>query len=69
MSPPILSWWKCNTDGASCGCPDIASCPGVFRDHATYFFGGFPVNISMNIAFHAELLGFINVIEYVYVQG
>jgi hypothetical protein len=60
--PPIVSWVKCNTDGAALGSPGLASCAGVFRDHNAHFLGCFTENLGINFAFHAEILGVINAI-------
>jgi ribonuclease HI len=67
--PPIVSWIKCNTDGAAIGSPGQASCAGVFRDHNALFLGAFNVNLGISIAFHAELLGVMNAIEVAHEKG
>jgi hypothetical protein len=46
--PPLISWIKCNSDGAAHGSSDNAACSGAFKA----FF-----------ALHAELMGAILVIE------
>ncbi|KAK2406970.1 hypothetical protein QL285_042639 [Trifolium repens] len=68
-SPPIVSWIKCNTDGAASGCPGQASCAGVFRDHNALFLGAFNVNLGVSFAFHAELLGVMNAIDIAHEKG
>jgi ribonuclease HI len=61
--PPSLNWIKCNTDGASCGNPGLASCGGVFRDHNAEFLLAFAEPLGIASSYIAELNGAIKVIE------
>jgi hypothetical protein len=52
--PPKAYWIKCNTDGATQGCPRLAACGGIFRDSSAATLGCFARNIGVMYAFHAE---------------
>ncbi|KAK2410659.1 hypothetical protein QL285_046012 [Trifolium repens] len=67
--PPIPFWTKCNTDGAALGCPDQASCAGVFRNNLALFWGCFTLNIGQATAFQAELLGVMQAIKIAHLKG
>ncbi|PNX85515.1 ribonuclease H, partial [Trifolium pratense] len=67
--PPNFSWTKCNTDAAALGCPGQASCAGVFRDKNAIFLGCFTVNLCINTAFHAELIGVMFAMEIAFEKG
>jgi ribonuclease HI len=61
--PPLLTWLKCNIDGASCGNPGIAACGGIFRDHNANFVYGFAEPLGTCSAYVAEMCGFMRAIE------
>ncbi|KAK2430924.1 hypothetical protein QL285_029213 [Trifolium repens] len=61
--PPLLTWLKCNIDGASCGNPGIAACGGIFRDHNADFVYGFAEPLGTCSAYVAEMRGFMRAIE------
>lgn len=60
---------KCNTDGAARGCPGRSTCGGIFRDSRGSFMGCFSVNIGINKALQAELLGAMWSIEIAFSKG
>jgi hypothetical protein len=62
-NPPLLNWYKCNIDGASCGNPGNASCGGIFRYHDAEFVYGFAEPLGVTNAYVAELCGAMRVIE------
>lgn len=62
-NPPLLTWLKCNIDGASCGNPGNASCGGIFRNHNADFVYGFAEPLGITNAYVAELCGFMRAIE------
>jgi hypothetical protein len=47
LQPPLVSWIKCNIDGASSGNPGIASCGGVFRDSDAEFLLAFAEPLAL----------------------
>ncbi|KAI5434431.1 hypothetical protein KIW84_021320 [Lathyrus oleraceus] len=53
--PPILSWVKCNTDGASVGVSGVAACGGIYRDHSGNHLGRFSMSIGVGNALMTEL--------------
>ncbi|CAA7029753.1 unnamed protein product [Microthlaspi erraticum] len=55
--PPLVSWTKLNTDGASRGNPGLAAAGGVLRDGDGRWIGGFALNIGRCNAPMAELWG------------
>jgi ribonuclease HI len=61
--PPLLDWYKCNIDGASCGNPGNASCGGIFRNYEADFVYGFAEPLGINNAYVAELCGAMRAIE------
>lgn len=48
--PPIQSWVKCNTDGASLGSTGLAACGGIFRDCKGDSLGCFAVILGIILA-------------------
>ncbi|GAU26607.1 hypothetical protein TSUD_102140 [Trifolium subterraneum] len=65
----VLKAFKCNTDGATLGCPGQAASAGVFRDNNAIFLGGFTINLGINTTFHAELIGVMYAIEIAFEKG
>jgi hypothetical protein len=61
--PPLINWYKCNIDGASCGNPGNASCGAIFRYHDAEFVYGFAEPLGVTNAYVAELCGAMRVIE------
>ncbi|CAA7040260.1 unnamed protein product [Microthlaspi erraticum] len=55
--PPLVTWMKLNTDGASRGNPGLATAGGVIRDGDGQWHGGFSLNIGRCTAPMAELWG------------
>ncbi|CAA7018347.1 unnamed protein product [Microthlaspi erraticum] len=55
--PPMVSWMKLNTDGASHGNPGLATAGGVLRNGEGHWCGGFALNIGRCTAPMAELWG------------
>jgi hypothetical protein len=55
--PPLVSWTKCNYDGAALGIPNMAACGGIFRNHNAVNLGCFAVNNRIKCALSAELIG------------
>ncbi|GAU51888.1 hypothetical protein TSUD_416730 [Trifolium subterraneum] len=64
--PPLLNWFKCNTDGASSSNPVNASCGGVFRDHNADFVYAFAEPLGFASSYFAELCGAMRAIEIAY---
>lgn len=60
----ILNWGKCNTDEDALGSPGLASHARVFINNEETLLGGLSVNLGTNKAFHDELLGVMQAIEY-----
>lgn len=67
--PPSCSWLKCNTDGCARGAPGLAACGGIFRNDKAEFHGCFAINLGVQLAFYAELIGAIYAIEISYKKG
>ncbi|GAU50263.1 hypothetical protein TSUD_409090 [Trifolium subterraneum] len=61
--PPPNLWIKCNSDGASKGCPGLSACGGIFRDCRGTFVGGFSCNLGISNSLFAELTAAIMTIE------
>jgi hypothetical protein len=61
--PPLINWYKCNIDGASCGNPGNASCGGIFRNHDAEFVYGFAEPLGINNAYVSELCIAMRTIE------
>lgn len=59
--PPLHSWVKCNTDGASNS--QAASSGGLFRDSEANFLLGFSENVGQENAYFAELSAAMRAIE------
>ncbi|CAA7054658.1 unnamed protein product [Microthlaspi erraticum] len=55
--PPLVSWTKLNTDGASHGNPGLATAGGVLRNGEGLWCGGFALKIGHCSAPMAELWG------------
>jgi ribonuclease HI len=64
--PPIISWIKCNTDGASSGNPGTTSCGGVFRNHFSDFVFAFAEPLGVQTSLFAETCGVLRAIEVAY---
>jgi ribonuclease HI len=62
-TPPLMSWLKCNIDGASNGNPGIAACGGIFRNHDAEFIYGFAEPLGITSSFVAEISGAMRAIE------
>jgi hypothetical protein len=67
--PPKAYWIKCNTDGATQGCPRLAACGGIFRDSSAATLGCFARNIGVTYAFHVEFIGVMIAIEIANMKG
>ncbi|KEH17247.1 hypothetical protein MTR_0029s0040 [Medicago truncatula] len=61
--PQILHWITCNNDGAALGTIGQAACAGIFRNRNEESLGCFAVNLGIENAFYAELMGVIFVVE------
>jgi hypothetical protein len=55
---------KCNSDGASRGCPETLAYGGIFRDRGGNFFGAFPESLGISDAFQVEVKGVMRAIEF-----
>ncbi|GAU33046.1 hypothetical protein TSUD_152010 [Trifolium subterraneum] len=53
--PPPNLWIKCNSDGASKGCPGLFACGGIFRDCRGTYVGGFSCNLGISNCLFVEL--------------
>jgi hypothetical protein len=62
-SPPLVGWYKCNTDGTSLGNTGAAACGGLFRNHRSEFIGGFAQSLGIASSLVAEIMGVILAIE------
>jgi ribonuclease HI len=62
-SPPLVGWFKCNTDGTSLGNPGSAACGGLFRNRRGGFIGGFAQNLGRTNSLEAEIMGVILAID------
>ncbi|GAU30382.1 hypothetical protein TSUD_57940 [Trifolium subterraneum] len=67
--PPILHWFKCNTDGAALGAPGQAACGGIFRDSTGDYIGCFADKLGIENAFIAELVAAMKAIEIAFTNG
>ncbi|GAU46447.1 hypothetical protein TSUD_402140 [Trifolium subterraneum] len=67
--PPILHWFKCNTDGAALGAPDQAAYGGIFRNSIGDCIGCFADKLGIEIAFFAELVAAMKAIEIAFTNG
>jgi hypothetical protein len=65
-SPPLVGWFKCNTDGTSMGNPGLAACGGLFRNHRGGYVGGFAQNLGRANSLEAEIMGVILAIDCAY---
>jgi ribonuclease HI len=61
--PPVVTWIKCNIDGASNGNPGLSSCGGIFRDHEANFIFAFAEPLGLSTSYVAELCGAMRAIE------
>jgi ribonuclease HI len=61
--PPLLNWYKCNADGASCGNPGNAACGGVFRDHNADFIFAFSEPLGVGSYDFSEMCGAMKAVE------
>lgn len=68
-SPPINSWIKVNTDGASTKNPCKASAGGIFRDSEGNCIGCFTQFLGSVNALHAELVAAMTAIEIASSKG
>ncbi|MCH89899.1 ribonuclease H protein, partial [Trifolium medium] len=64
--PPLINWIKCNIDEAAKGSPGIASCGGVFRDHAAALYYCFAEPLGETSSFQAKLCAAMRAIEVAY---
>jgi ribonuclease HI len=55
---------KCNSDGASRGCPETLAYGGIFRDRGGNFFGDFSESLEISDAFQVEVKGVMRAIEF-----
>jgi hypothetical protein len=69
LQPPLVSWIKCNIDGASSGNPGIASCGGVFRDSDAEFLLAFAEPLGVASSYSAELSGALRAIEIAFANN
>jgi ribonuclease HI len=67
--PPLMSWIKCNIDGASSGNPGNASCGGVFRNSESEFISAFAEPLGVASSYFAELSGALRAIEIAYANN
>ncbi|GAU20130.1 hypothetical protein TSUD_351920 [Trifolium subterraneum] len=67
--PPLVNWFKCNIDGASCGNPGNASCGGILRDSNANFIYAFSEPLGVNSSYYAELCGAMQAIEIAFQKG
>jgi ribonuclease HI len=67
--PPLVNWFKCNIDGASCGNPGNASCGGIFRDSNANFIYAFSEPLGVASSYYAELCGAMQAIEIAFQKG
>jgi ribonuclease HI len=68
-SPPLASWIKVNTDGASTKNPVKASAGGIFRNSVGECIGCFYQFLGSKDALHAELVAAMIAIEISYLKG
>lgn len=61
--PPIQSWIKCNTDGATLGSSGLAACGGIFKNCSGESLGYFAYNTGLANSVYAEIFGVILAIE------
>jgi hypothetical protein len=61
--PPKASWIRRNIDDIALGCPDMATCGGIFRDCLTSALGSFAKHLGVSYAFHTEITGVMIVVE------
>lgn len=62
-NPPLPTWIKCNTDGASSGNPGTSSCGGIFRNSEANCMGCFSEPLGVSTSFIAEMNGVMRAIE------
>lgn len=55
--PPMQSWIKCNTNGASNGNPGMSSCGGIFINHEATCISYFAEPFGNSTSYLAELCG------------
>jgi ribonuclease HI len=67
--PPLVSWIKCNIDGAHSGNPGNASCGGVFRDNDAEFLFAFAEPLGVASSYFAELSGALRAIEIAFANN
>ncbi|GAU21491.1 hypothetical protein TSUD_242150 [Trifolium subterraneum] len=67
--PPPNLWIKCNSDGASKGCPGLSACGGIYRDCRGTYVGGFSCNLGISNYLFAELTAAIMTIEIAHDRG
>lgn len=60
--PPLVSWLKCNIDGASKGNPGMSGCGGIFRNSQAEAVCCFAEPIGISNSFTAELCAFMRAI-------
>lgn len=61
--PPLINWFKANTDGAATKNPKNASAGSFLRDHNGICIGCFAQNLGPVNAFHAEFSAAMLAIE------
>ncbi|GAU28119.1 hypothetical protein TSUD_295560 [Trifolium subterraneum] len=67
--PPLVNWFKCNIDGASCGNPGNASCGGIFTDSNANFIYAVSEPLGVAFSYFAELCGAMQAIEIAFQRG
>lgn len=68
-APPLNSWVKINTDGASIKNPTRAAAGGIFRNSDGACLGGFAQYLGSANALYAELSAAMNAIEIASLMG
>jgi ribonuclease HI len=67
--PLLINWVKCNIDGAAKGNLGIASCGGVFRNHAAELIYCFAEPLGETSSFQAELCTAMRAIEVAHIMN
>lgn len=68
--PPMQSWIKCNTDGASNGNPGMSSCGGIFRNHEATCIFYFAEALRNSTSYLTKLCGAMNcIVTHIYREG